>query len=194
MRKYIAWMALVLVSLFAVTIGLRTFGYYGTPPVPSYVAQSSIPRAMLLRNLPWPAGWNVSPAAPLPGADGETQTARLIEHGRSKAAMTALVGREDASRSLADIVKDFVAGETEAATAIGSTTSASPPIEGTWRGSPSLQYEVFYKSRDTLRHQRNVVTRGSDEFVCTLALTAIGADFDVQLAEFERLKDQFSCP
>lgn len=198
---YIAWTFVILISLFVVIVGLKTFGYYGKPPLPSSPATTelptdrpSTPRGTLLRNLPWPASWNVSPAAPLPGADGEAQTARLVEHGRSKAAMTALVGREDASRSLGDIVKDFVVGETEAATAKGSTASASPPVEGTWRGRPALQYEVFYKSRDTVMHQRHVVTRGSDELVCALALTAIGTDFDANLAEFEKLKDRFSCP
>jgi hypothetical protein len=188
---YIAWTSVILASLFVVIVGLRTLGYYGKPPLPSSAATQ---RTTLLSNLPWPAGWTVSPASRLPGGVGETQTARLIEHGRSKAAMTALVGHEDASRSLGDIVKDFVVGETEAATARGSTASASPPVEGTWQGRFALQYEVSYKSRDTLMHQRHVVTRGSDELVCTLALTAIGADFDANLAEFDRLKDRFSCP
>jgi hypothetical protein len=191
--KYITWTVSILASVFVVFVGLRTFGYYGKPPPPA-TARPSTPRAMLLRDLPWPAGWNVSPVAPLSGAVGEAQTAKLIERGRSKAVMTALVGREDLSRPLGDIVKDFVVGETEAATAKGSTASASPPVEATWQGRPALQYEVFYKSPDALRHQRHIVTRGSDELVCSLALTAIGADFDANLAEFERLRDRFPCP
>lgn len=206
-KKYIVWSVLVLISLSTVIAGLNALGAYQTPhrasptaTTASRATSASRPRVrptpppLPPLNLPWPAGWDVTLDDGSQRPYAVQDTASLEKRGKLLVVINASIGRVDASESLKDFLETLLDGETFGAEKSGSSIKASALEEGTWRGRPSLEYEITYRlGRQTFR-QRRVVTRGSGDLTCMVVLKADDAKFERYLPTFERLRDQFPCP
>lgn len=158
-------------------------------------AKSSL-AAMKIR---WPAGWTVSPSKSLPSAhaasvDGASESAMLVEDGQAVAIISLVLTHNGVRRSLADSVMDMIDGAKETAADKGVPVAFTDPMAATRTGRSALQFDATYTSPDATRRQRNVATQGTDYLLCTMSYTAIEANFEKHLGEFETTLNQLDCP
>ena len=199
--KYLAWSVLIVISLLAVITGLKTLGAYAKPPPRASVAK---PKAHHVRtpppdtlpplSLPWPAGWEITPDDGSRRPYSEQVTARLKKHGKVVASIDALIGWVDPPGSLEDFIDLLIQGDIISARKGGQSLATPVPEHGTWRGHPTVQYEIAYVSQGDPLRRRLVATKGSGSLLCMLTIKGTGKNFEKNLPEFERLMDQFPCP
>lgn len=199
--KYAAWALLILLSLLTVISGLKMLGAYARPHPAVAVAKPRVhrvrtppPDTLPPIDLPWPAGWEVTPDDGSQRPYSEQITARLKKHGKVIASIDASIGWVDPPGSLDDFIDLLIAGDISSAKKGGQALATPVPEHGTWRGHPTVQYEIAYVSHGDAMRRRLVATKGSGSLLCLLTIKATGKNFEKNLPRFERLMDQFPCP
>ena len=201
--KYVAWALLITISVLAAITGLKMLGGFARPaqraPVP--VVKPRVhhepkppPENLPPLSLPWPAGWEVTPDDGGQRPYARQLTARLKKHGKTIASIDASIGWVDPPDSLENLIDDLIEGDVVSARKGGQALVRPSPEQGTWRGQPSVQYEISYVSEGDHLRRRLAVTRGTGSLLCLMVIKATGKNFEKNLPVFERLMDQFPCP
>lgn len=201
--KYVAWTLLVVISVLAAITGLKMLGAFSRPPqhVPATVVKSRVhharrppPDPMPPLSLPWPAGWEVTPDDGGQRPYARQITARLKKNGKTIASIDAAIGWVDPPDPLENFIDDLIEGDVVSARKGRQALARPSPEQGTWRGQPSVQYEISYVSEGDPMRRRLVVTKGTGSLLCMMVIKATGKNFEKNLPIFEHLMDQFPCP
>jgi hypothetical protein len=199
--KYAAWAVMIVISLMAVIVGLKAAGAFSKPPPhvsavkpKAHQARTPPPDTLPPLALPWPAGWEIIQDDGSQRPYSEQVTAQLKKHGKVLASIDASIGWVDPPSSLEDFIDLLIAGNVSSARKGGQALATPVPEHGTWRGHPTVQYEIAYVSRGESLRQRLVATKGSGSLLCLMTLKGTGKNFEKNLPTFERTMDQFPCP